>query len=70
MKKYTISLPEDISKDMDVIASSAGISKADVFRNAIGIYRYLFKEVKKKHNRLIIKSENENEKEIVFQGML
>ncbi len=56
-KILTISIPDDLEKEIDTLAKEENSSKSEIMRNAIKDYIY-FKKLKKLRNKMLLRIEN------------
>ena len=70
MKRYSLSLSDELSDQMDKIAETDGGTKSDLFRNAVALYLFLHKEVNENKNSVILRAEGSQDRELVFKGVL
>ena len=68
MARMTVQFPEKTSKILSELAEKDEVTKTEVLRRALSLYRYLEREVRReKGNKVAIADKNNNiVKEIVF----
>lgn len=65
-KRYTITISEELEKDLQIIMNAKDIRKSTAFRNSIIVYKLILDEIAK-GNKLTIADDNNNViKEIVL----
>ena len=65
--RYTIEFPQKVLDDLNYLAEKEGVTKAEIFRSALALYAYMYKEAKAKGFSLAILDETKNVlREVVF----
>lgn len=68
--RYSLALPERISDLVDDIASRESTTKNAVIQNAVGLYLYLYEQVNEKGATFLLRTEDDQDRELVFKGVL
>lgn len=63
--RFEVRLNQRLAQDFDAIANETGLSRADVFRRAIALYK-LAKEAELDKGHVILRSPDGAERELVF----
>ena len=69
-QRFTISLPEDLSQKLNQMSRDMHISKSDLLRNAVGLYMFLYNEVREKKHDIVVRSKEEGDRQLIFTGVL
>jgi hypothetical protein len=65
--RYTIEFPKKVLQDLNFLSEEEGVTKAEIFRSALALYAYLYKEAKSKGLSLAILDETKKVlREVVF----
>ena len=62
--RFEVRLNQRLAQDFDTIASENGLSRAEVFRRAIALYK-LAKETERQSGHVILRSQEGSERELV-----
>lgn len=62
--RFEVRLNERLAEDFDAIATANGLSRAEVFRRAIALYK-LAKETEQQNGHIILRSPEGRERELV-----
>ena len=62
--RFEVRLNERLAQDFDAIATASGLSRAEVFRRAIALYK-LAKEAERQNGHVILRSSEGSERELV-----
>lgn len=65
--RYTVEFPKKVLDDLNFLAEAEGVTKAEIFRSALALYAYVYKEAKVKGFSLAILDETKKIlREVVF----
>ena len=62
--RFDVQLNEALAQDFDALATSAGVSRADIFKRAMAVYK-LLKDENAKGAKIILKEEGHPDRQLI-----